>query len=148
MQMAIPATFNAVEYYGKGPHESYVDRQLGAKIARYQSSVEDFVTPYIYPQENGNRMEVRWMQLTDASGAGLHISGDRINASAWPYSQEDLEAAQHTIDLPRRDFNFVRLDYGQTGLGGDDTWTTRARPHPEHLLHPGNYTWEFVLKVR
>ena len=147
MQMAVSAEFDEIEYYGKGPHETYVDRQLGAKIAHYQSSVEDFGTPYIDPQENGNRMGVRWIQFTNAEGAGLHITGDRINASAWPYSQEDLDAAKHTYDLPRRDFNFIRLDYGQTGLGGDDTWTRNARPHEEHRLKSGDYSWQFTLKV-
>lgn len=147
MQMAIPAEFEGIEYYGKGPHESYVDRQLGAKIAHYQSKVENFGTPYIDPQENGNRMGVRWIQFTNEKGIGLHITGDRINASAWPYSQEDLDAAKHTYDLPRRDFNFIRLDYGQTGLGGDDTWTRNARPHEEHRLKAGNYSWSFVIKA-
>jgi len=147
MQMAIAEDFNTIQYYGKGPHENYVDRQRGAKIAQYETKVEAFGFPYIYPQENGNRMDVRWIQFTDQDGTGLHISGDRISASAWPYTQEDLEAARHTIDLPRRDFNFIRLDYGQTGLGGDDTWTPNARPHEEHLLKSGDYAWQFVLKI-
>jgi beta-galactosidase len=41
-----------------------------------------------------------------------------INTSAWPYSQADLEAAQHIHELPQRNDITVNIDLGQRGVGG------------------------------
>jgi beta-galactosidase len=75
---------------------------------------------YVRPLENGNRSEVRWLRLTDANGHGLEIQSmgeRRLNFSAWPYSQDDLEEAQHIHELPRRPEITLNLDYGQKGVG-------------------------------
>ncbi|MEN0050120.1 MAG: hypothetical protein AAF806_23855, partial [Bacteroidota bacterium] len=65
--------------------------------------------------------------------------------SVHDYTQEDLEKAKHTIDLPNRDFMTVNIDYGQMGVGGDDTWSPRSRPHEEFRLDEGKYRYEFVI---
>ena len=92
--LAVPAGMDRIAYYGKGPHEAYVDRQDGARLGRFTSTVEAFNTPYIYPQEHGNRMDVRWLELTDTSGRGWRFEGRDLNVSVWPYTAEDLEAIE------------------------------------------------------
>ncbi len=147
MRFGAPGSFERVGYYGKGPHETYQDRQLGAAMGWYETTVADFGTPYVRPQEHGNRMGVRVFELTDASGKGWRIEGEDLNVSVWPYTQADLEAATHTIDLPNRPFVTVNVDWGQMGVGGDDTWSPRSRPHPEHRLSEGRYAVRFRLRV-
>ncbi len=145
LQMSLPGSYDSIVYYGKGPHETYVDRQQGAKTGLYSTGLAEFGTPYIRPQENGNHMQVRWMKLINDTGSEIKFSSRRMNVSAWPYTQEDLIAARHTPDLPVRGDLTVHIDFGQMGVGGDDTWSQNARPHPEHMLNPGIYNWSFTV---
>ncbi|MEM9888798.1 MAG: glycoside hydrolase family 2 TIM barrel-domain containing protein [Bacteroidota bacterium] len=145
MTFALPAAYENISYYGKGPHESYADRQMSAKMGTYQQKVSDWHTPYIRPQENGNRMGVQWAEFTDKAGNGIRIEGRDLNLSAHTYTQADLAAAKHTIDLPERDFITIKVDHAQMGVGGDDTWSPRSRPHEEFRLSAGSYKYSFIL---
>ena len=144
-QLSIPKSYDQIQYYGKGPHETYQDRQLGAKIGVYTQTVDDFGTPYIRPQEHSNHMDLRSIEFKNTSRKGLSIGGKKLNVSAYPYTIDDLEKADHTVELPNRDMITINIDKAQMGLGGDNTWDINAAPHPEHQLKPGKYSFEFVL---
>lgn len=145
MQMAVPASLSTMTWFGRGPHENYWDRHTGAPVGRYAGRVDALVHGYVRPQENANRTDVRWVALTDASGAGLLAIGlPHLSVSAWPYTMDDLERARHTNELPRRDTTTLNLDYRQTGVGGDDGWG--ARPHVEYTLEPKPYSYGFRLR--
>src|SRR5699024_2531717 len=104
MQLAIPESYNTMNWYGRGPQENYIDRNEGAAIGRYSGTVEELVTPYVRPQENANRTGVRWMSLTNDRGEGLMFIGEQpLSVSAWPYSQQDLAQADHTNEHPARE---------------------------------------------
>ena len=129
MQVQIPGQYDRMTWFGRGPHECYVDRQAGAAVGVYSGQVEDLIHDYIRPQENGNRTDVRWATLTNARGEGLLVSdagGTLLGVSAWPYTQEDLEAATHIHELPRRDTVTLNVDYRQRGVGSFGLG--RARP--------------------
>jgi len=148
MQMAIPGQFNTMTWFGRGPHESYWDRNTGAAVGLYSSLVENLIHDYVRPQENANRTDVRWVAFTDDDGFGLLAVGmPLLYASAWPYTMEDLEKAKHIHELPRRDTVTVNIDYKQMGVGGDDGWTERARPHPEYRLPLNTYSYSFRLQA-
>jgi beta-galactosidase len=146
MQMALPGRYTRVRWFGRGPHENYLDRRTGAPVGLYSSDVKNLVFPYLRPQENGYRTEVRWIAVTDARNRGLLISGIKpICFSAWRYSIEDLEAARHDHELPGRDAVTLCIDLAQMGLGGDNCWG--AWPHPEYLLKPGReYRYRFRIQ--
>jgi beta-galactosidase len=147
MQMAVPGDLDTLTWYGRGPHESYDDRKAGAAVGRYSGTVEDLIHDYVRPQENANRTDVRWATLTDARGDGLLAVGmPLLNVSAWPYTLADLEKATHIHDLPRRDTVTLNLDLRQMGVGGDDGWTERARPHAEYTLPVKTYGYRFLLR--
>ncbi|MEM8585117.1 MAG: hypothetical protein AAGF87_12645, partial [Bacteroidota bacterium] len=139
-QTEIAANLDRVSYHGLGPHENYVDRQQSAFIARHELEVSALTTPYIRPQENGNRGEVRTLDLytagQEAPYLSVHKNGDRPFAfSLWSYTQEELSTLLHDYELPYRSDRFtLNIDYGQNGVGGDDSWTTNAAPYPEHRL--------------
>lgn len=147
MQMAMPPEFDTMRWYGRGPHETYSDRKTGAAVGVYCGRVAELVHAYIRPQENGNRTDVRWLAMTNKDGVGLLAGGmPLLNVSCWPYTMADLEKAEHTYELPNRDTITVNLDYKQMGVGGDDSWSANARPHPEYRLPARPYSYSFRLR--
>jgi hypothetical protein len=118
LQMHLPGEFNNFTWYGRGPHETYVDRKVGAQVGVYHGTVDEQYVPYIVPEENGNKTDVRWATLTNADGIGLHASADRLlEVSVHHYTPEDLTTARHTNELIPRPEVILHLDYGQSGLG-------------------------------
>jgi beta-galactosidase/beta-glucuronidase len=118
LQMSLPGGYERFTWYGRGPHETYIDRQAGAQVGVYSGTVDEQYVPYIVPQENGNKTDVRWVALTDEEGIGLLAVGSPwLNVSAHHYSTEDLTQARHTYELKRREDITLNLDYAQSGLG-------------------------------
>lgn len=145
IQMLIHGEFRHVEWYGRGPHETYWDRRTGAAVGRYRATVDELWTPYVEPQENGNRTDVRWVSFTDASGAGLRAVGlPEFYFSAWPFRMSELERAKHSAEIQMSKEITVNLDYRQMGIGGDDSWG--AQPHAEYRLPAKPYEYRFRLE--
>ncbi|MBN2356505.1 DUF4981 domain-containing protein, partial [candidate division KSB1 bacterium] len=149
LEMALSAEFDAVQWFGRGPHENYCDRKTSAFVGLYNLTVADFIEPYVSPQEMGYRIDTRWVAFCNKSGLGfMAIGAPLLNFSALPYTNEDLTQSQrgskHPTDLRRRDFVAVNLDYGQMGVGGDNSWG--ARPHPQYTLAAKPYSWSIVLR--
>jgi len=112
MQMAIPGEFDTMSWLGRGPQESYWDRKTGSAVGLYSGPVAEQVHPYVRPQETGNKTDVRWVALTNKEGIGLLAIGmPLLNASAWPFTMDDLEKATHVNELPQRETITVNLDY-------------------------------------
>ena len=144
MQMRIPDDYGTITWYGRGPHESYWDRKTGASVGIFSGPVDDQIHPYIRPQEVGNKTDVRWVTLTDSEGDGILVVGaPLLSISVWPFALQDLEQADHTFELNRRNFLTFNIDYKQMGVGGDNSWG--ARPHPEYLLLAKPYSYCFRL---
>lgn len=147
IQFAVPRSLEKVSWYGRGPHENYWDRRTSAPIGRYESTVTEWVTPYVRPQENANRCDVRWLSLTDERGAGLRVDASAaqpLSVSAWPYAMEDLAAATHDFELPKRGFITVNLDHLQMGVGGDNSWGLPVN-EPYRIKPDRRYQWSFIL---
>ncbi len=147
MQTVLSPEFNQFEWYGRGFHETYEDRKVGAAVGKYIGTAEDLIHDYVYPQENGNRTDVRWIKVLNSEGQGFKISdncGKYLNFSAWPYSQEDLENAQHVHELPRRENVTLNIDYKQRGVGGD--FPAFPTVHDEYKLKKDvKYTYSFRI---
>jgi beta-galactosidase len=148
LKMAVPAAFDRVQWYGRGPFENYRDRKAAAFIGLYEMTAAEPI-PYVSPQEYGNRSETRWLAVRDAEGRGLLIAGDPVlEFSAHPFWPEDLtqesRGSKHPPDVQKRDFICLTLDHAQMGVGGDDSWG--ARIHPQYTL-PAKDT-SFTLTFR
>ena len=147
LQMALPDTYDEVTWFGRGPHENYWNRKSGAAVGQYHRSIANFVTPYVRPQENANRSDVHWAAFTDDNGRGLLVVADSLmSVSAWPYAQSDLATATHTHELPNREATTVNLDYKQMGLGGNNSWSKKARPLRRYRLRNSAYAYGFTLR--
>ena len=118
LAMAVPGTWGSAEWFGGGPGEAYPDSRQAARIGRFSSSVDGLQTPYVFPQENGNRADVRWALFTAPDGTGLRVDGDPEFAfTARRWDSASLEAARHTRDLVPGDLVHLTLDAAQHGLG-------------------------------
>lgn len=144
-QLFLKKEFNYLKWYGRGPQESYWDRKTGVRVGVYKGSVSEQYVPYPYPQENGNKTDVRWLTVTDLAGRGMLVHGKPyLSVSAHHYTLENLTEATHTIDLKEADYITLNIDYKQAGVGGDDSWSPRT--HPEFQLADSTYTYEFRLR--
>jgi len=119
VELIAPDAFEAMTWFGRGPHESYCDRKAGAPVGRYESNVRDRYLPYIMPQEHGNITDLRWLALRRPDGIGLVASVDGlIDGKATRYPDEQLTRARHTIDCAPVERVHLHLDVRQRGLGG------------------------------
>ncbi len=132
MQMELRPGYEQVEWYGRGPMESYPDRQSCADAGLYQMPVDSLWENYIVPQENGNRSGVRWMTIVNSGGNGLLVTGDSLfNFSAYHYTDRNIEDAKHTVELEKKDFVTLNVDHLQQGLG---TATCGPSTFPQYVL--------------
>ena len=134
LQLIIPEGFENFIWFGRGPHENYCDRKEGALIGLYKSTVDEQYVPYIKPQENGNKTDVRWAALTNNLGFGLLAIGmPLMEVSVHHYTAKDFENVKHTHELVRRKNIFLNLDYMQSGLGGGSCGPDTL---PKYLVKP------------
>jgi beta-galactosidase len=150
LSLTLPESMDRVEWFGRGPHETYWDRRTGAPVDRWSMPVDSLYYAYARPQENGNRSDTRWVAFTDETGVGLLAVGlPSVDFSAHSYTLDDFDEGEekrnrHTIDLTRRDFVTVHLDLRQTGVGGDNSWG--AVTHREYTLVPQALDHTFLLR--
>lgn len=159
MQMQLPEEYMNLKWFGRGPHENYIDRKTSADVGLYESTVDDQYVPYIRPQENGYKTDTRWLTLTDENGTGLLVSGNPLICFAAlknihddfespgklsQYRKDAKSANTHTIDIKPRELVNLNVDLGQMGVGGDDSWG--AMIHPEYRLLEKKYEYSFRLR--
>jgi beta-galactosidase len=140
----LPAQTEQVRWYGRGPLENYSDRQAAAPVGVYAATVDELYVPYVMPQENGYRSDVRWVELGTGS-AGLRITGEPlVGFSASHFSAADLYAAKHTSDLVPRAETILSLDLAQRGVGtgscGPDTF-------PEYRLSGHRHVFTYRISA-
>ena len=145
VRMRLPADYERLVWYGRGPHENYVDRKTSADIGLYQSTVTEQYEPYAFPQETGNKEDVRWVALLnrDSNAGVLVVADETVSVSALHYTAEDLNAARHINELtPRKDV-ILCVDYGQSGLGNG---SCGPGPLEKYKLKPATYMYGFSLR--
>ena len=144
MQFSMPASYDHIKWYGRGPFESYQDRKESAHVGLWSGSVADQYFPYVMHQENGNKTDVRWIKITDAAATGLKITGTPLmEVNVQNYSQDALNLAKPSKKLYRGDKTYINIDLKQMGLGGDDSWSPRV--HEEYQLKEKSYSFGFVI---
>ncbi len=116
---ALKEGVDGVAFYGKGPHENYVDRASSAYLGIYKGKAEDFIHNYLVPQENGNHTGVRWLEVGGEEGFRIEANGAPFEASVHPYTLEALDDAKHLHELNKLNFLTVNIDGAQRGVGGD-----------------------------
>ena len=144
MIMKLDADYGKVRFFGLGPEENYIDRREGARLGLYEYAAEENLTPYLMPQESGNRTGVRWAEVTNDRGQGLKLWLNGGEFSALPWTPHEIENAAHGYELPPVNYTVLKMSSRQMGVGGDDSWG--ARTHPEYLIDitkPVKFTFSF-----
>ncbi|WP_330465376.1 DUF4981 domain-containing protein [Streptomyces longwoodensis] len=143
----LPRRLDQLHYYGRGPEENHWDRNNGTDVGLYSGTVAAQWSPYLRPQENGNKTDVRWAALTDADGRGLLVSGEPLlEVNASHFTPEDLSVgARHDYQLTPRDAVVLRVNHRQMGVGGDNSWG--AHTHDEYKLFADRaYAYTYRLR--
>ena len=149
MQMQMPHSFETIEYYGRGPMENYSDRNHYTDLGIYRQSVTEQFYPYIRPQENGTKTDIRWWRIVNKAGNGIEIvSAAPFSASALHYTIESLDEGWskrqgHSPEVEETDLTNLCIDKKQAGLGGVNSWGAIALP--KYQIPYGNYEFTFIL---
>jgi beta-galactosidase len=152
MRFALPAEYNQVQWYGRGPFENYADRNTASLLGVYSDNTDNgWTRNYIRPQESGYRTDMRWLKLTNTEGVGLQVEGlQPLSFSAMPQLTEDFDEGmtkknRHVTDIVKRPFVTLHVDLAQRGVGGDNSWG--AETHEEYRLKEKKYSYGFVIKA-
>jgi len=145
MKLALTGSLQQMTWLGRGPQETYWDRKTGAFVGLYSGTVMDQYTPYIRPQENGNKTDVRWVALQDDRGLGLLVVGGQLlEVNAHHYLEDNMdERVRHTLDVPFQNITELCIDLHQQGVGGDNSWGDPV--HDKYRLLDKAYTYSFTL---
>ncbi|MGI6593750.1 MAG: glycoside hydrolase family 2 TIM barrel-domain containing protein [Christensenellales bacterium] len=136
--------FNEIYYYGCGPYENYSDFKGQSRLGLYRQKVEDFMFPYIKPQESGNRTDVRYASVKNDKGQGLmFLALDKpFNLGAKKISDEALAKITHREDLVFDNINYISIDGKMSGIGSNSCGPRALKPY---LLRDKKY--EFAFKI-
>ena len=164
MNVELIRSLDKVEWFGRGPHENYSDRKESADVGHYRNTVSDHYVPYMRPQENGYKTDVRWLSLSNNEIGLLVLADDLISFGVShnrlidfvppvkiAITSEDGEGARendarvnvHVSDVKPRDLTSLDIDFGQMGVGGDDSWGKRTMQ--QYSLNETTYNYGFTL---
>ena len=135
-----------MRYYGRGPRENYIDRKTASFVGLYDSTVTEQYEPYVRPQDNGYKCDVRWAEFVADDGRGVRFSASEpMFVQALHYSMEDMEFSRHRngqqrfrAPLDPRDEVCLNLDFRQLGLGGA---SCGPRPMKKYIFLVQKETW-------
>ena len=151
MALAMPGTFDSIEFYGPGEHETYIDRKTSGLVGVYKQSVDSQFWPfYARPQESGSHCDLRWWRITDTAGRGFEVVSDALfqaNALPYPMEQYDIHSKEYRkySQLLEKDGNtYVNIDKAQMGVGCINSWG--RLPLPDYRLPYENREFKFVLR--
>ncbi|MEQ3695747.1 MAG: glycoside hydrolase family 2 TIM barrel-domain containing protein [Pseudomonadales bacterium] len=142
LQTTLIDGFDQSQWYGRGPHENYRDRNDSAFLDRYQQAIADHYVPYARPQENGYKTDTRSLRLSgehqldvwsdDTFSFAVHHNTRNdftppakvaVTVQDGPEAQVNEERRNtHLNDIRPRPLTTLNLDYGQMGIGGDNSW--------------------------
>jgi beta-galactosidase len=136
-ELVLAPGLEKITWYGRGPNETYADRSF-ERVGVYSGTVEGQWTEYSRPQENGNKVDVRWVTLVNGRGAGLRATGmPLLSVAASHYTKKDVEDSDYSFKLQRRPEVYLNLDARQMGVGGIDSWSMNAYPLAPYRIPSG-----------
>lgn len=145
LRFGLPGGVESAEWFGRGPGETYSDSLAASRVGRFSSTIDALQTDYPVPEENGNHVETRWLELSGAGLPALRVEGaPHFDFTARRWTSEDLERARHPTDLSDSGRVWLNLDYAQQGLGSaacGPSLPERYRVAPE----PTTFALRFVL---
>ncbi len=132
LRLVLDASIEEVSWFGRGPGEAYRDTHRATRVGRFSAPVGLLATPYVRPQENGNRMHARRLSLFGSAGQSLDVTGyPHFDFTVRRWSPELITAARHMPDLVADGRSYVHLDVAHHGIGSG---SCGPRVLPGHTL--------------
>ncbi|MEA2011671.1 MAG: glycoside hydrolase family 2 TIM barrel-domain containing protein [Verrucomicrobiota bacterium] len=146
VKMTTPKDFEILEWFGRGPHENYIDRDAGAPVRHYHSTVDEQYVPYILPQTHGNKTDNRWMKLSNEKISLIFKSDQRFEFTVSHYTDKDIFSSYHTNELERkkRKETFITIDHIQRGVG---TGSCGPQTRDEYCIKPDVYKFKYTIEA-
>jgi beta-galactosidase len=146
VRMLLDKRIDRLTYFGRGPMENYSDRKRGSDVGVYSSSVKEQLTPYAKPMECGNHEDVRWVALTSATLPGLlaHSEGEPMQVSALPYTDEQLDPPEYSVDLPESTATVVTLAARTLGVGSK---SCGPKPLDQYIVWSDPINFSYSLRL-
>lgn len=143
MAMKLPANLTEVSYYGRGPWATYIDRNNGAYIGRYNTTVSDMFEAYSHPQSCGNHMDLRELVVKDPeTGNGVKVETDgQVAFSLLAYDDETLYNTRHPWELNAGSKLTAHFDYLQKGLGNGSCGQGTGTLSEYQIPSSGSYSY-------
>lgn len=140
----LDGSLDQVTWYGRGSWPTYIDRKQ-APLGIYSGSVADQFVRYFRPQENSNKVDVRWVAVTNASGCGILATGDpALSVGVSEFDKRQMERSLYDFQLKSSNRTYLNLDLIQMGVGGNDSWGATAMP--QYL--PKNQPYQYSFTIR
>ncbi len=142
----LPAGFEHLRWFGRGPFENYPDRNSGAMLGIWEGAPDR--SPYLVPQEFGLRTDCRWFEFVDTtSGRTVRLDAVQpaaLQVSATHFTTNDLYVARTETELRPRPELIVHVDVAHRGVG-----TASCGPDvlEQYKLQPGTYDFAYRLTL-
>ena len=147
VRLLLDPALDQFAYFGRGPMENYADRKRGFDVGLYASTVRGNMTPYAKPMENGNHEDVRWAAVSGKGLPGLMAqaeAGGVLQACALPYTDEQMDPVEYTVDLPPSAASVFVIAARTTGVGSNGCG---PRPADEYIVWSTPATFSYVLRL-
>lgn len=140
----LPREFHNIRWYGRGPDPTYADRKF-EPIGIFASTVMENWMDHAKPQENSNKVDVRWLEVTNDDGHGLRVmSNVALSVNAQPFRKSEIAGKAYSWQLPKPSVTVLNVDLAQLGVGGDDSWGAIA--HPPYRLTDRQYRYVYIIE--
>ncbi len=145
MRFEIAAEYSILEWFGRGPLESYPDRRNSQLISKWKSTVSSQYHPYVVPQENGAHQDTKWFSLISHQGDQLKFNIAKANSFSASFMHDtDLSQSLTISQVKPSPTTEVHIDAAIRGLGtgacGPDTLE-------EFRLTSGTYEMGWSIEV-
>lgn len=121
VMLEMPKEYENIKYFGLGEDVNLPDYKEHTINKIYQTTVDKLKEDYIKPQESATRCDVRFTEITNASGFGLRF--EAVNKpfifSASHYTSNQWAKAMHRDDLVDLPTTCVNIDTSVLGAGSN-----------------------------
>ncbi len=142
IRIFLPKAYTDVKYYGYGPYESYIDKRAASYMGLFDTTVSKLHTDYVKPQENGSHYGCKYLRLASGKNS-IEAYGKNFSFNASEYTQEELMAKKHNLELEKSGMTVLCLDYRQSGIGSN---SCGPLPKKEYLIED-KFKWTVKIKL-
>ncbi len=119
IRLFMPRSFEAVDYFGYGPHESYIDKHLSSYMGHFSANIADMFEDYVRPQENSSHYGCRYVNVSNGDICVKFTSDNDFSFNASEYTQEELAQKRHNYELEKSGSSVICIDSRMAGVGSN-----------------------------